>query len=383
MLPPVPRLVTAFLAIGIAALIAAQTARYVVISRFPGFRDGTWFATVDDFRLVHLHVNYFEHGYLRRGLIGSLLHAIGAPDPVMAGWMLSLLAMIGFFGFVGWVVARTPPDRQIHMQIIALVMVLGPAGVAQIVADAGRVDHVFLVLAPLAALAGLRGRLFLSLALFVLMCMVHELALIALAPLLLVCNSLGASDRVVLRLGPAALPFSRRTAAAFGLAIMGVAVVTVAFGDSPQAVLALSTAEGQQPEYAAMIWGPGSPIHHISWQGLPSLLLLLYYLALVTLAVAHARSLDPGLWLLPASTVSCLILLLVGIDAGRWGVLSTWVVLTALLAAETAQRRAGGADGGHRRLFVVSGVLRALPVGPLGVIVPFEFVTRLVGYLTA
>lgn len=371
------RLVLIFLSVGLGAAIAAQAARYVLVSQYDMFRDGTWYATVGDFRAVHLEASYLEHGYLRRGLLGTLLDVFGVVDVALAGWLLSLASVVVFAGFSGWVAARLPASRRGVAYMVLPVLVLGPAGIAQFVSDAARVDHVLLPLAAVAAVAGLRGRLTLSVALFVVMCLIHELSIIAFAPVLTVSNILGARDRTRIRFRHISFPFSRRSVAAFSFATAAVMAVTLVFGNSPGAVQAFSDAAGEQPRYSAMIWGENSPVHMVSWLGTASLLLVVYYIALLGLGLSYSMSLRGDARLLPAAVLSCLLLNFVGVDGGRWAALSTWTLLVAILAAELARSEAPDGRSVGRPFFVF-GFILSLPVGPLGVRTPFSLLLRLI-----
>jgi hypothetical protein len=375
-IPPAYNTALAFVFIGICAIVGAQLARYYTVSSSDIFQEGSWYATFHDFRLVHLQVNYFEHGYLRRGLVGTVFHALGIENVRFAGWLLSLGSILTFLAILGYVIAKLEPGRKRLIYLLLLIAVFGPAGVSQFIISAGQIDHVLLPLLTLAALAGVKGRLLLSLGLFFIMYLVHELSFIAFFPLLVICNIIGARDRSTLHVAGRTLPFCWRSVSSFGLVSVFLLMLTVNYGDSPEAVRAFSSTPDTRAIYGEMIWGEKSPMHPVSWNGMHSALLVMYYLVLIAFSVAYWKTISGPLALVPAAAASCLLLNLVGIDAGRWAAITTWTVMAAIVATEAAStdRAVKPTASGAVMYF---GLLLALPVGPLGSTIPFTFTVKL------
>lgn len=371
------KLVLIFLLSGLLAIIGMQLARYFVILWSSTFENGSWYATYHDFRLIHLQVNYFEHGYLRRGLVGTFLYFFGIDDVKMAGWLLSIGSILLFFGVIGFVAAEITHERRKIIYAILIIMIFGPVGVSQFVLDAGRIDHLLLPLLSIATILGLKGKLTLSAVLFFVMCLIHELSVVAFTPLLVVSNMIGSRQSLQLSFLQVEFPFCTRSVFVFLLISIAVVAITFSYGESSRAVSSFSVSDGEKAFYSDMVWGVNSPIHMVSWRGMSTFLLILYYMILIGWGLMYYRSIPGFLVLLPLSTVSCVFLNFLGVDAGRWAAITTWTVLISIVAAEFVGKQKLSTQFPPNS-FIYLSFLLAAPVGPVGVTVPFTFFGKLI-----
>lgn len=365
-----------FVFIGICAIVTAQLARYYMISSSDIFQEGAWYATFHDFRLVHLQVNYFEHGYLRRGLVGTLFHALGIEDVQFAGWLFSLSSILSFLAILGVSTASLEPERRKLLHLLFLMLIFGPSGVSQFVSTAGQIDHILLPLSAVAALAGCNGRLLLSITVFLVMYQVHELSVIAFLPILIACNFIGSRHRSRIYKFGISIPICWRSIFYFALASFVSVTLTLAYGDSPEAVRSFSGLNETRALYGEMVWGGNSPVHPVSWRGMSSALLITYYIVLILFIVTYWKNVPRSLSWISAAAVSCLLLNLVGVDAGRWAAIATWTVMVSIVATEAAGRRMLLKHPVSKPVTYL-GLLLAAPLGPIGSTEPFTFTTKL------
>lgn len=132
--------------------------------------------------MTHYHVSYQEFGFLRRGLVGSLVAPVfaaladgGAGEyAVMLGIDVTLcLALAITAAWLFLPVDSAAPGQR----FFAGAILIAPVGMMQLGHDAGRLDHMNFALLALAAYAVSRGRVALAAGLVVAALLVHEAAL--------------------------------------------------------------------------------------------------------------------------------------------------------------------------------------------------------------
>lgn len=312
--------------------------------------------------MTHYHVSYQEFGFLRRGLMGSLMAPVFAPLPdggtaeyaVMLGIDLALclaLAVLAARLFL-------PSDNAAPGQrVFAAAILIAPVGMMQLGYDAARLDHVNFILTALALHQVLAGRAWVAALLMVVALLVHEAVLFFGLPVVLA---------LALRRAP-------RDAAVIALPALAAVLALLRWGGTEAD---LATAMPPEVALAASVWtrdmlepARGFPPQHYLIAG---------YMALVPLflLLRHYRlnRAAPDLLLLaPAATLA---LFLLGVDYGRWAQCLFFSALLVLAAAPGIGRQRG-ADLGPLpvRLAIVPWLL---PLGPIGIALLYPFIPWIV-----
>jgi len=299
--------------------------------------------------LTQYFVNYVDHGFAKRALIGTLLrpvlNAVEQPE-LWAFWAMVGLNLAGFAGLL-WLVRRClPHDAGGGLPaILRAAFAIGSVGVVQIAHDYGRFDLINYGVALLALWCVLRGRVVPAGLACVAGVLIHEAFVIYAAPLVVAAARAG-------------LPPERRVRAAGVVALAaGIAGLAILFCGSSE------TAAGLQIGTGAYVWQRG--LIEINWT-LPwyqAAILAGYWLILLAL-LAKSRAAPAGrhdLTLLAA--LSPLALNLLGIDHGRWLGIGFLVAIAALVLRN---RLAGAAWPDLSRSQKRLAALLALPLGPHG-----------------
>lgn len=315
-----------------------------------------------EWNLTHYHVSYLEFGFLRRGLVGSLVAPLFAllPDGGLGeyGVMLGLDAAIA--AGLAWLVARlflpTGPDAP-GQRLFAAAFLIAPVGMMQMGYDLARLDHVNFVLMSGALAAVLGGRAMLAAGLVTLAMLVHEAVLFYGVPVIV------------------ALALRRSLAEALIIALpaLGAALALALWGGTSAD---LGTALPPQADLAASVWtrnllepARGFPPQHY---------LVAAYLALVPLLLlwrhyALNRLAPDLLMLAPATTLALFVL---GVDYGRWSHCLFVSVLMVIAAAPRLDRQPG-ADLAPLPVKVALAPW-LLPLGPVGIALLYPFIPWIV-----
>lgn len=346
-----------------AFVLLAMLAWFVGIS--PHLVDWALTGTPPDalvWNMTHYHVTYPDFGFLRRGLVGTLMAPVFAPLPDGGG--AEYAVMLGIDAGLGLTLAilaarlfLPPCDAAPGQRFFAVAILIAPVGMMQMGYDAARLDHVNFVLVAFAAAAVLRGRTWLAALLMVAALLVHEAVLFYGVP-------------VVAAL---ALRRSWTEAATIALPALLTAAALVLWGGTEAD---LATALPPEVALAASVWtrdmlepARGFPASHY---------LVAAYMALLPLLLLrrHYRlnGAAPDLLLLaPAATLALFVL---GVDYGRWAHCLFFAVLIVIAAAPTLGR-SRGAD--LRPLPVRLAILPwLLPLGPIGIAVLYPFLPWIV-----
>lgn len=312
--------------------------------------------------MTHYHISYQEFGFLRRGLVGSLMAPVLAP--LADGGVAEYGVMLGLDFLLCLLLAVLAarlflPDRDAApgQRFFAGAILIAPVGMMQMGYDAARLDHVNFVLTALAVAAVLRGRAWVAALLMGTALLVHEAVLFYGVP-------------VVVAL---ALRRSVAEAAVIALPAGMTALALVAWGGTETDLASVLPPE---LSLAASVWtrgmlepARGFPAQHYLIAGymalLPMLLLYRHYRL-------NRAPLDP-LLLAPAAT---LVLFGLGVDYGRWAHCLFFAVLLVLASAPALGRRRG-AD--LAPLPVKLAILPWLvPLGPIGIAVLYPFIPWIV-----
>lgn len=302
------------------------------------------------FNALHFHVDYVTHGFVRRGLVGTLLW----PFPEAVRGMVALV--FGVAVAAGLVAVATGTLRAVRVHLapaaargLSALVVASPASFLAFGYDFARYDQLNLLLAAAAVWLVRRQRVWAAAAVCVLALLVHEGFLFYGVPLVLAAVGMAANAP------GAALPAQLRRALIRGAPVLAVSVVTVAAVmvhgryEPGHDALAASLAEHLTPtnRNALFVWlrdsdaaagyvagrlrqGLFSPLE----VGLLAATAGGIAVALVAVYRANARRLD--LWALVPLGV--LPLFAVGVDYARWLGLA-WVLALAVVMLQMREGR--------------------------------------------
>lgn len=312
--------------------------------------------------LTHYHVSYQEFGFMRRGLVGSVMAPLFAVLPdgglgeygVMLGLDLVLCLGLAFAASRLFLpVSGAAPGQR----VFAAAVLIAPVGMMQLGYDMARLDHVNFVLSALAVAAVLRGRAGLAAILLTVAMLTHEAVLFYGVPVVLTL----ALRRSVSDAATIALPV---LAAAGGLVIWGGTETDMAAALPPQANLAASVWSRDLLEPARGF----PPLHY----------LLAAYAALVPLMLLHRhyRLNGAALDLLFLAPAGSLALFALGVDYGRWSHCLFFAVLLVLGAAPRLGRQRGADLSPLPVKLAIAPWL--LPLGPIGIALLYPFIPWIV-----
>lgn len=310
--------------------------------------------------MTHYHVSYQEFGFLRRGLVGTLLSPIFVPLPDGGAVEYAILLGLDILLCLGLAIAAArlflPTGSTVPGQaLLAAAILIGPVGMIQMGFDVGRLDHVNFCLVALAAASVLQNRIRTAAILMTLAMLVHEAVLFYGVPPVM------------------ALAWQKRRALSdviiIGLPVLATAAALALWGG---AETDLATALPANVNLAASVWARGilepargfPPTHYV----------IAAYMACVPLFLLyrHYRLNATSLDLLFAATTGGLTLFLLGVDYGRWSHCIFFAVLVAIAAGPMLGRRRGTDLGPlHAKIVVVPWLL---PLGPLGIAILYPFI---------
>jgi len=267
--------------------------------------------------LTQYFVNYPDHGFAKRALIGTVLrpvtHGADAPEQVIF-WLMVLVNLLGFAGLVFLLNRLLPHAEDARLSVFLRAgFAIGSVGVVQIAHDYGRFDLMnYFVLG-----AALWLVLWRKLALAALVCaagvLIHEAFAIYGVPL-------------VVATAWCAAPPGRRVADAGLVAVVSAAAAAAVllYGGS-QSAAALDIGTG------AYVWQRG--LIEVGWDMPWGQLAVLsaYWLVLVAVLIWFYRANAKRPDLLFVAALSPFALNLFGIDHGRWVTIGFLVVVITLV----------------------------------------------------
>jgi hypothetical protein len=325
---------------------------------------------VDGYVAPQFWVTY-DHGFLRRGLPGSVLDLLagGTPSHAQMRWAAIVLCLLGLVGCAVITVRVASSAREpLHRAAVVTILVWSPLTFWLFVRDFGRYDAVLVI-----ALAGLvllpaqqRSRVWVTVVAALLLavaCATEEIAFLIVAPVALVV------------VGPAL--WRRAAALAPGIAVTVASLVTTPSGAEIHAAVAEAKARGvavPSHDAASTLVLSLRDNHRVfyrlwPWHELAAAIALWVLLAVVTAAL---------IWLLTGRSrgftgpavfaAAATLLTLFGIDTRRWWGLALLGLLAWLAVHRTAappalpERVPAAAWALAALVLVVSVLTRGLPV---------------------
>lgn len=313
-------------------------------------------AIYDPFRwkLTQYFVNYADHGFAKRAVIGTLLRPFTRlfDDPQILAFALMVAMNLGSLALILWLVPRFIPHRDGPPDLAVMLraaLVLGTLGLVQVVYDLGRFDMPVIALGLGVLALGLRGWNVSAGLVAGLAVLVHESFVVYLLPLILALLWQATAQRGGVR-----------------AAVYGVLPTILIAGCAAVLVLAL----GNSDAVAQIPYGQG---HEVWTRGLIEVLpnlyrwetavLLLYWAAVLVALFLFSRGNGVGIDLVLVASLAPVLLNLFGIDQARWLALGFWVVLISTAAQASCLGRTWPELTLWQRRALY---LLCLPLGPAG-----------------
>ncbi|WP_316155527.1 hypothetical protein [Cupriavidus sp. BIC8F] len=327
-------------------------------------------------RLTQYYVNYFDFGFVKRGLLGTLLypifHTIGGNKPLAVA-MIILLDFAIVFG--GLALIKIAFDRESRFgttlkDVIKCLIVFSPVGIMQLSYDAGRFDHVNMILVMASLVLMLKGHNVLAGVLLGLGVLVHEAVFVFGLPVLLAIGVATNKHKPIFNIAGALLkPAVIPSVCAISVAILGNSDVSFAAALPPGF------------DRGSMVWQRGllEPATNLS---LIQYAVLAFYALTPCVFLTHFyRSNALRLDLVFFATLSTFALFALGTDYARW----CQLILFSNLIVVVFHSMSGKSDLKiTSRMLNFLFILYALPLGPIGVdsVLPYVdvFSRRVLGF---
>ena len=332
-------------------------------------------------KATQYYVNYPEHGFVRRGLIGTLFHPIPVEHAPAAILALSLvsggLAVLAFHLFFRAALRATPADRRGYLHGLMAVVALSPLGLCQIAYDAGRYDVWGLILFLAAGVLLVRGHRVAVVLLTVLALLIHEgFALYGAGPLVVLAflrehRGRRLATPVDLLRALAARPLGFPTLYAIVVAALTVAL-RIWGGSEAAGSVPFGNGHMVWSETSFAIMQPLDTVSRVTVSALAGLCLL----AGVALMRADPGRATPVL----AALAAPLLFYAAGGNWARFTHLQMMsLVIFATLAVAWLDARPPPQTSPARRL--LPGLVLLLPLGPIGITEVFPYVRTALGML--
>lgn len=330
------------------------------------------FSGLFPWKLTQFYVNYFDFGFVKRGIVGTLLYPLFSQIGGQVAVSTVAVIVIDFFLFLLIILFLKkglnkvfPASSEIRKLLMAII-VLSPVGVMQLSYDSGRLDHVNFLLVGCAMLFVLERKFILAGIALSVGVLTHEAVFFYGFPVLLAsCLVIagregGMSDRMTDLIGFGLPP----TLAAGLVAFQGNANPDLA------SVLPFSMLRG------ADVWGRGVFELSLNLSIAQYIVLLIYlvmpYVLLWKFYKANSLRVD----LVFISTLVPLTLFVLGIDYARWTHL---VFVSAVLAILFHAANGKTAFSARELGFARPGLFfYILPLGPIGIARALPYIEAMV-----
>ena len=315
-----------------------------------------------DWKLSQYNVNYFDHGFIRRGLVGTILfpimhNSINNPElqKLFIFWKETLLFFIYGFLFCIFIIQKTSSQSNWLRFSLLSCLFLSPCGLIMAAYDFGRYDHInFIILAIILYLIDKKNFKLISYLLAIAV-LVHENSIFYIHPLVttLSFQNIRVDFKNIFRLN---FP-----------SIIITSLVFI-FGDKAVEL-------PEQVSRGAMVWGEGLPFYFFkafSEKGYDVIIFFAYIflISLILFSFYKKNKLNIDL-----KIVSCffpLILLTIASDWGRW-VHYIFINFMIIICYKISTSRKIELD----KSFYILLSFIALPFGPIGIGNSLPYITLL------
>lgn len=321
-------------------------------------RDGAW--RFFDFKATQYAVNYLEHGFVKRGLVGTVFFFVEHEHvrSLMIG-LTTVFFVLLFRAIDTQVCARRESTGG---EVVRALLATSPFGAFQLSFDAGRYDVINLYLLVAALFGIAHGRIALASVLASIGVLVHEAFVVYGLPLILALQysrmrAVPGRPRAVPELAAIALLITGPVACALAIVVLG----------NSAAVTRLRYGTGQE------VWERG--LFEVSFGETPleAVVLVLVLASLYGWLAAFYRRNKGGFDVFALASLAPLGLFLLGVDCARWTALCFMTILVVVLIKIQLQGWTLEARSLRYGMF-----LALLPWGPIGITDLFPLVQRAV-----
>jgi hypothetical protein len=316
-----------------------------------------------DWKPTQYHINYFEYGFAKRALVGTLFFPVMSLLPDGGTEEKLFVVSVSFVTFIALVlilraaINSLPPDWRGIRDVLPAILCFAPVGFMQISYDIGRYDLFnYLVIATMFVLIR-RGALLSAAAVLTVGILIHEAVFFIALPLLLIAV-VHDGFHVYRVIKCTFMPVSAMA-------------LTALFGNLSEQELALLPPEVSG---GAGVWTRGV-LEPAGYLGVANYMILGFY-ALVPLALlvklCRENELSTLKFVSPLSIVGALFFL--GTDYFRWVHLLFVSVLSVVFFIATTERSTNIAVDRRDRLTLLA---FSFPLGPIGISQGLPYIRRL------
>ena len=328
------------------------------------------YSTLDEFltwNLTQYYVNYFDLGFIKRGLVGTVLvpifsniggNHLNARLAIMAFDFLIFLSLIYLVN--EFLKKHLSSARNLKYFLMAII-VISPVGAMQYSYDSGRFDHVNILLLSISLMLLLRHRILLAGIVTGLTVLVHEAAFIYGFPVLLAtCINVAKNNDSTNRRFIDPLVFS--------LPSVMAAVSVYFFGNSSTGlgeILPIGFSEGSG------VWSRDLLQPSLNLNFKQYILVIFYSTVPYVFLWKFYRDNRIGIDILFISTLSPIFLFAVGIDYARWAYI-IWISVAFIVVYHIVRGKTKFLTNSAQPLKTLF-VIYILPLGPIGVHVALPY----------
>jgi hypothetical protein len=320
--------------------------------------------------LSHLHMNYVDFGFVKRGLLGTLfrpvlaLMADGSMAEVATILVFDIAVCLGLIASLAFVLKPRAANLGQSLWFLMLILLIAPTGFMQFGFDITRYDHFGMVLVIAALFLVAKHRMITAGLVLGLAVLNHEAVVIWGVPVVLAYGyqHLNAGKPRIMKVVALASP---AVLAAIGVLLFGGAEI------DPATVLS------DKVSLATSVWSRGLVEPALFFRKYQYLVIGFY--AIMPFVMLHWYYKANGLSrdLLFFAPFACLALFVLGVDYSRW----TTLILFACACVIVVQFRAGHRNSAlfvplHRKVAFGAYVL---PLGPIGITAPLPYLFGLIG----
>ena len=304
-----------------------------------------------DWKLSQYHVNYFDHGFVRRGIVGSFLYPITknlieVPDrqKLLIFWKETFFFFIYGFIFCKFIIKKTF-DISPKLTILLLgSLLLSPCGLIQASYDFGRYDHINFILLAISIYLLENNKLRITSLILALAVLVHENSIFYLHPIItsISLKKIKSSFRILIR---------------FILPSIFTTLLVFIFGDKP--VLLPDTVS-----LGVGIWGEGLNLYILNLgQKTFDVIIFSVYIILCLSCLIYFYKLNR--LNIDSKFIACfspLPLFIIAADWGRW-VHYLFLLIVIVICYKANELR----NIKINNFFLSILILLGIPLGPMGV----------------
>ena len=310
-------------------------------------------------KVTQFYVSYFNFGFVRRGLIATLLHPLfsrleGSRDfAIIAIVLLDFLLIFGAIILLNKYLSKGEFSQLLLVKIFKAIIILSPVGIMQFSLDAGRLDHATIILSVISLVLIVHNKNYSASILLGLGMLTHEAIFFFAFPVLFaICISISKKSPIAVRI--------KKSLTLGSLPIFTMALVAI-YGLSDVDISTILPPEFSKGKSA---WQRGvlQPSIELSFIQYCT---VIFYALVPYVFLTHfylANKLKPDI--IMVATLSAVSLFALGIDYARWCQLIFVSVSIAIAYHAMNGRAEVNINSRGLKVFIIAYLI---PLGPIGV----------------